>query len=180
MFKIPTDKEQLDSEEPNTKENKQQQKKRGSLKVPMRRWKAEGPAGFSEGSIPFPSVGGGEECREESAVSASLHPVRHLAFVFEEELILALRQGARLRGSPRAAAADFPTNRVPTHSSWKKIPHPSSSLMLAVDLWETFLQDFNMEDGKHRQEVRKVGHLNRRHKEETRKGCRTQGRMLEH
>lgn len=28
MFKIPTDKEQLDSEEPNTKENKQQQKKK--------------------------------------------------------------------------------------------------------------------------------------------------------
>lgn len=55
-------------------------------------------------------------------MSASLHPVRHLAFVFEEELILALRQGARLRGSPRAAAADFPTNRVPTHSSRKKIP----------------------------------------------------------
>lgn len=91
MFKIPTDKEQLDSEEPNTKGKKTT--KRGSLKVPMRQ------PGSPRGAFPFPSVGGGEECREESAVSASLHPARHLAFAFEEELILALWQGARLRAA---------------------------------------------------------------------------------
>ncbi|MED6263291.1 hypothetical protein CHARACLAT_003115 [Characodon lateralis] len=97
MFKIPTDKEHLDSKEPNTKENKKR-----LIKDPMPFKgikKSRGIGWISDESLSFPSVGGDEVRSAQTVCGVSVPALSStfgICFCFEE-LILALWQAARLR-----------------------------------------------------------------------------------